>query len=141
MNYVLNTRDMGKCIGCLSCMLVCAAANQGDHSPDKSAIKIRTTGGMTTGYVAVVCRGCWQPACMEACPAKALEKRPGGGVLLIPDRCYGCRKCVAACSVRAVNFDRETQKPIICTHCGVCSTFCTHDCLQMTEVGEGDGNA
>jgi len=140
-NYVLNTKDMGKCIGCLTCMLVCAAANQENHSLDKSAIKIRTTGGMTTGYIAAVCRGCKQPACAEACPAKALELRPGGGVLLNAEKCYGCRKCHVACSVRAVNFDRETQKPIICSHCGVCTTFCTHGCLQMMEAEEVDGNA
>ena len=138
MNYRINPKDMTKCIGCQTCVLVCAAANKADHSPEKSAIRIRTTGGMPTGIVAIVCRGCAEPACMEACPAAALEKRPGGGVLLTEEKCYGCRKCVAACSVRAVNFDKDTQKPIICTHCGVCSTFCTHDCLQMIEVEEAD---
>jgi len=122
-------------------MLVCAAANQDNHSPDKSAIKIRTTGGMTTGFIADVCRGCKQPACAEVCPAKALALRPGGGVLLDAEKCYGCRKCCMACSVRAVHFDKETHKPIICSHCGVCTTFCTHDCLVMTEVEEVDGNA
>jgi Fe-S-cluster-containing dehydrogenase component len=78
---------------------------------------------------------------MEVCPAGALELRPGGGVLLNAEKCYGCRKCVAACSVGAVNFDKETQKPIICCHCGICTTFCPHDCLVMMEVEEADTNA
>ena len=137
MAYVIEPREMSKCIGCVSCMIVCAAANRGDHSIEKSAIKIRTAGWMSTGFVAVVCRGCESPACAEACPAQALQKRPGGGVLLDADKCYGCRKCVGACSVRAVHFDREAKKPIICTHCGVCATFCTHDCLRMRESEEG----
>ena len=141
MTYTIKPKDMNKCIGCVTCMLVCSAANHDNHTIDKSAIKIRTTGGMTSNYVAIVCRGCKEPACMEVCPAGALEKRPGGGVLLIPEKCYGCHKCQAACSVRAVNFDKETQKPIICSHCGVCATFCPHGCLVMTEEMEADDHA
>ena len=137
MTYVLDPKGMNKCLGCLTCAMVCAAANHDNHSIAKSAIKIRSTGGLAGNFVAVVCRACEAPACMSICPAGALAPRPGGGVLLDPDKCYGCRKCVAACSVGAVNFDRETKKPIICSHCGVCATFCTHDCLVMTEVGGG----
>ena len=141
MPYILNPKGMNKCIGCFTCMIACSVANHDDHSVSKSAIRIRTTGGMTTGYIAVVCRGCKEPACREICPAGALELRPGGGVELIDEKCYGCRKCVSACSVRAVNFDKERQKPIICSHCGVCTTFCTHDCLIMEEAEEVDANA
>ena len=141
MAYVLNPKGMNKCIGCVTCMLVCAAANKDSHSITKSAIKIRTTGGMASNFVAIVCRGCETPACAEVCPAGALELRPGGGVLLNAEKCYGCRRCVPACTVGAVNFDKETMKPIICSHCGVCTTFCTHDCLVMTGTEEDDGHA
>ena len=143
MPYVLNPRGMNKCIGCLTCMTVCAAANHDNHSLIKSAINIRSSGGTNSSLVAIVCRGCKTPACRDACPAGALELRPGGGVLLNEEKCYGCRKCAAACSVRAVNFDTDTQKPIICCHCGVCTTFCTHNCLVMeeTSTGEADSNA
>ena len=141
MSYILNPKGMNKCIGCLSCSSVCAVANQDDHSITKSAIKIRTVGGMTSSFVAVVCRGCREPACLQACPANALELRPGGGVMLNAEKCFGCRRCVPACSVGAVNFDRDTQKPIICCHCGVCTTFCTHDCLVMMEVEEDETHA
>ena len=141
MSYVLNPKGMNKCIGCLTCANVCAVANHDNHSIDKSAIRIRTTGGMTSRFVAIVCRACRKPACREACPAGALEPRPGGGVLLNTEKCFGCHRCVPACSVGAVNFDKETQRPIICSHCGVCSTFCTHDCLMMEEAEELDNNA
>ncbi|MCL2747468.1 MAG: 4Fe-4S binding protein [Oscillospiraceae bacterium] len=140
MPYIINPKGMNKCLGCLTCVTVCAAVNQESHSVAKSAIRIRTTGGMTGSIVAVVCRGCQAPACKEACPAGALLPRPGGGVTLDADLCYGCRKCVPACSVGAVNFDRETQKPIICCHCGICTTFCTHGCIMMTEVREESGH-
>lgn len=141
MAYKIEAKGMNKCIGCLTCSYVCAVANQDSHSINKSAVKIRTTGGLASNFVAVVCRGCEDPECANACPVGALTPRAGGGVLLEKEKCIGCRRCVPACSVSAVNFDKETQKPIICCHCGICTTFCPHECLMMTEVEEDDSNA
>ena len=133
---------MNKCLGCFTCMNVCSSVNQNNHSLIKSAIKVRTIGGMTSGFIAIVCLGCREPACMEVCPSRALEKRSGGGVQLKnPEKCIGCRKCENVCIMRAINFDDETKKPIICRHCGVCSHYCPHDCLQMVETEEAVINA
>jgi len=117
-------------------MTVCAVTWQHNHSIIKSAIKVRTTGGMDSSFIAIVCLGCEDPACLEVCPSDALEKRNGGGVLLKPEKCIGCRQCESACIMRAVNFDVETKTPIICRHCGVCTQFCPHDCLQMVNPDE-----
>jgi len=136
MAKVLYPKEMRKCIGCFSCMSVCACFNQKNHSLIKSAIKVRTTGGMTSNFIAIVCLGCKEPACMEVCPSHALKKRPGGGVLLDEEKCIGCRRCEDACAVRAVNFDHETKKPIICRHCGVCAQYCPHGCLVMVDEKE-----
>ena len=141
MSKILEPIDMNKCLGCFTCMSVCAMTNKKDHSLVKSAIRVRTTGGMTSNFIAIVCMGCKEPACMEVCPSNALEKRPGGGVLVNEDRCIGCRKCERACIMRAINFDEETKKPIICRHCGVCARFCPHDCLQMVDRKEAATNA
>ena len=140
MPKILQPKDMNKCLGCFTCMNVCAVVNQKNHSLIKSAIKVRTTGGMTSSFIAIVCLGCREPACMEICPSHALEKRNGGGVLVKAEKCIGCRKCESVCIMRAVNFDDETKKPIICRHCGMCARFCPHNCLQMVEVPEA-GNA
>ena len=133
MPKVLVPKEMNICLGCLACMNVCSTVNQNDHSLNKSAIKVRTTGGITSNYIAIVCMGCREPACMEVCPSDALEKRAGGGVLVNKEKCIGCRKCVPACIMRAINFDEETQKPIICRHCGICARFCPHNCIQMVD--------
>ena len=139
MPKILQPVEMNKCLGCFSCMSVCSVAQQRDHSLTKSAIKVRTTGGMTSRFIAIVCLGCQEPACMEVCPTGALTKRDGGGVVLDESVCIGCRKCQGACIVRAVNFNETTKKPIICKHCGICSRFCPHDCLQMLEAERGHG--
>ena len=141
MPKILKPKDMNKCLGCFTCMNTCSSVNQKNHSLVKSAIKIRTTGGMTSNFIAIVCLGCSDPACMEVCPSHALEKRAGGGVLLVAERCIGCRKCETACIMRAVNFDEETKKPIICRHCGICAHFCPHNCLQMVEAEEAEIHA
>jgi len=133
MAKILRSKEMKKCLGCFTCMLVCASFNQKNHSLTKSAIRVRTTGGMSSNFIAIVCLGCTKPACMEACPTNALVLRDGGGVLLKADKCIGCRQCEEACIVNAVNFDEETLKPIICHHCGICARYCPHDCLQLEE--------
>lgn len=131
---ILKAKEMSRCIGCFSCMISCAAVNQHNHSLAKSAIKIKTAGGLSGKMVAVVCAGCTgvRP-CAEACPSSALVDRDGGGVHLLADKCIGCQKCVAACALGAVFFDSDTGKPIICKHCGVCPRFCPHECLEMEE--------
>lgn len=135
MSRVLRAEGMNKCIGCFSCMLACSSVNHQNHSMSKSAIKVRTSGGLRGKFVADVCIACKdERACAQACPTGALQKRPGGGVTLKPDMCIGCRKCEAACIVRAVSFDEDNHKPIICKHCGACARFCPHECLRMEEA-------
>jgi len=136
MQKVLRFKDVDKCLGCFTCMNVCSAVNQKNHSLEKSAIHVRTTGGMASRFVVVVCLGCLEPACMEVCPSNALVLRDGGGVLLVQEKCIGCRSCVDNCIMHAVFFDEETNKPIICRHCGVCTRFCPHACLQMIGAEE-----
>ncbi|MDD4239021.1 MAG: 4Fe-4S dicluster domain-containing protein [Desulfotomaculaceae bacterium] len=132
---ILKVKEMRRCIGCFSCMTSCAVVNQHSHSLAKSAIKIKTSSGLSGRMVAVVCVGCTGVrACAQVCPTSALVDREGGGVTLLPDRCTGCQKCVVACAFRAVNFDSTTNKPFICKHCGVCTQFCTHGCLEMEEA-------
>lgn len=135
MAKVLKAYGMNKCIGCFTCMIVCAAVNEQSHSLSKSRLKIKTAGGLQSKFVSNICHGCTgEIPCMEACPTGALERRPGGGVILKPEKCIGCRKCVEACTIQAVFFDEVEKKPLICKHCGVCTNFCPHSCLKMEEV-------
>jgi len=129
---ILKTDVINKCLGCFSCMLVCASVNHKNHSIAKSAIRIKTYGGYKGKFYSTICLGCNdERACMEACPSGALSKRDGGGVFLHADKCIGCRRCESACIANAVFFDEETKTPIICKHCGVCAKFCPHECLSL----------
>lgn len=131
---VLRTDELNKCIGCFSCMLICAATNCRDHSIRKSCIHIRTSGGLHAKFAADICQACREPHCAEVCPAGALSRRKGGGVLLDTHKCTGCRRCEKACTVSAIGFDEDTRRPLICRHCGVCAQFCPHGCLSFRSV-------
>lgn len=134
MAKILKASGMNKCIGCYTCMLVCAGVNQKDHSINKSAIRVRTIGGLTGKFRATVCLGCKDDiACVNSCPTEALTPREGGGVVLNKDLCIGCKRCETACIASAVNFVDDSKYPIICKHCGACVKFCPHDCLIMEE--------
>ena len=135
MAKVLKTLEMNKCIGCFTCLLICAGVNRKNHSIRKSSIHIKTTDGMMSGrFVSVVCQACVDPPCSEVCRLEALMPRKGGGVTLDKKKCIGCSLCVDACMVRAIEFDTDERKPIVCVHCGVCARFCPHGCLIVREV-------
>ena len=134
MARVVKADEMNKCLGCFACMLICAGVNRRNHSIRKSAIHVRTSGGMQSKFVAAICHACKDPHCAEVCPSGALFNRMGGGVLLDPLRCIGCRRCEKSCIVSAIGYDDDTRKPIICNHCGVCARYCPHNCLTVEEV-------
>ena len=134
MAKVLKAEEMSKCIGCFSCMLLCAGVNRKSHSIRKSCISVRTSGGLSGRFIAVVCQACREPQCVEVCPSGALSPRKGGGVILDADHCLGCRRCEGACMVHAIGYDEDERKPIVCHHCGICVKYCPHGCLTMQEV-------
>lgn len=136
MPHVLRANKMSTCIGCFTCMNVCAAFNHKSHSLNKSSIHVKTSGGLGGSYVASACHACRDAGCVEICPSGALTQRKGGGVILNESLCMGCKRCLKACTAHAIGFDEQTNTPIICRQCRLCATYCPHKCLTMEEVPE-----
>lgn len=69
-------------------------------------------------YLPRICNHCTHPACKEACPRKAIEKREEDGVVLIDaDRCRGYRFCQEACPYKKIYYNEVlgiSQKCIFC---------------------------
>jgi Fe-S-cluster-containing dehydrogenase component len=134
MAKVLRAKNLNKCIGCFTCMLICAGVNRQNHSLRLSCISMKTSGGMSGRFVSVVCQACREPQCAGVCPSDALVPRKGGGVTIDRSRCIGCRRCESACLVGAIGYDEQERKPLICRHCGTCARYCPHGCLEIVDV-------
>jgi Fe-S-cluster-containing dehydrogenase component len=112
--------DLDRCNGCGACMVSCAVENNLPPAvPDA---------GVTTGitwlrvervadgreypvadvtHIPMMCQQCGEEApCVSVCPQNAVEVDPETGIVgQIPQRCLGCRYCMAACPYHARAFN------------------------------------
>lgn len=69
-------------------------------------------------YLARICNHCTYPACLAACPRKAIYKREEDGVVLIDQsRCRGYKECVKACPYKKSFFNMTTRTSEKCIGC------------------------
>ncbi|MCC7430046.1 4Fe-4S dicluster domain-containing protein [bacterium] len=69
-------------------------------------------------YLARICNHCTYPACLAACPRKAIYKRPEDGIVLInQEECRGYRKCVEACPYKKSMYRGNTRISEKCIAC------------------------
>ena len=69
-------------------------------------------------YLPRLCNHCTKPACLEACPVRAIYKREQDGIVLVDqDKCQGFRLCNQACPYDKMYFNflkHKSQKCIFC---------------------------
>ena len=69
-------------------------------------------------YLPRLCNHCTHPACLEACPVRAIYKREQDGIVVLDqDRCQGFRRCNQACPYDKVYFNHATKKSEKCIFC------------------------
>ncbi len=69
-------------------------------------------------YLQRICNHCTYPACLAACPRKAIYKRKEDGIVLIDQkRCRGYRKCVEQCPYKKPMYRGETRMSEKCIAC------------------------
>ncbi len=69
-------------------------------------------------YLPRICNHCTYPACLAACPRKAIYKRPEDGVVLVDQsRCRGYRECIRACPYKKTHFNLTTRVAEKCIGC------------------------
>jgi nitrate reductase beta subunit len=69
-------------------------------------------------YLQRICNHCTYPACLAACPRKAIYKRPEDGIVLIDqERCRGYRKCMEACPYKKPMYRGTTRVSEKCIGC------------------------
>ena len=69
-------------------------------------------------YLPRMCNHCTNPACLAACPTRAIYKREEDGIVLIDqDQCQGFRECNKACPYDKIYFNEVTGKSQKCIFC------------------------
>ena len=123
--------DVGRCCGCYNCQLACKDEHvDNDWTPYAKPqpetgqfwMKVEehvcgTIPKVKMHYVPTLCNHCDKPPCIDACPDQAITKRTDGLVLIEPERCTGCKACLAACPYHAIYFNDELRLAQKCTGC------------------------
>jgi Fe-S-cluster-containing dehydrogenase component len=69
-------------------------------------------------YVGHLCRHCDDAPCMEACKVEgAIYKREDGLVIIDPEKCTGCKSCVAVCPTNSIYLNENLNIAQKCTGC------------------------
>jgi len=69
-------------------------------------------------YLPRICNHCTHPACLEACPRKAIEKSAENGIVTVnEDSCRGYRFCMEACPYKKIYFNQAAKIAQKCIFC------------------------
>jgi DMSO reductase family type II enzyme iron-sulfur subunit len=69
-------------------------------------------------YLPRICNHCTHPACLEACPRKAIEKNDETGIVTVnEDSCRGYRFCMEACPYKKIYFNKSQKQSQKCIFC------------------------
>ena len=68
-------------------------------------------------YLPRLCNHCSKPACVEACPAKAVGKQPDGLVVIDEDLCIGNQLCAMSCPYKRIYFAEPVRQSRKCIGC------------------------
>lgn len=114
--------DTTKCIGCHECVIACKKANALEREVPR---RWNTEDGLSAGswtslvegpertFVRKQCRHCLEPACVSACPVRALSRTEVGAVIYDSNKCMGCRYCMMACPYDVPRYDWDRTVPLV----------------------------
>jgi anaerobic dimethyl sulfoxide reductase subunit B (iron-sulfur subunit) len=142
--------DANRCIGCKACVIACKDWN--DDKPGESVYWRRVTTvesgklpNVRLSNQSLACNHCAKPACVAACPAKAISKRSEDGVVVVDRaKCIGCKTCGKVCPYGAPQYgaDGKMQKCDLCLDKikqgkkAECDSACVGDALYVGPLNE-----
>lgn len=127
--------DLQRCTGCGGCIIACKNENNLQDDVKWSNKISRTVGkfpNVRFEYFPTLCNHCENAPCIRVCPTMAMHKREGGVTVHNPDKCIGCKSCMAACPYGVIYFNKKNphqfwknESPLI--------NGCTPSAKEVTE--------
>lgn len=155
--------DANVCTGCKACVVACkdvknlpvgykyrrvVTGEAGSWQVD-AASGIPQPVGVFSYSLSYSCMHCTQPACMAACPQKAISKDVTTGIVTVDESlCVGCGNCAVACPwkapvvIPAIDGKRKMGKCDFCKDLlaageePACVAACAMRCLHVAEFPE-----
>lgn len=117
---VIDTR---LCIGCGDCVVACKTENKVPEGLNRDWVVEATSGTyphLTTEFRSERCNHCSNPTCVTLCPTGASHLWNNTNIVLVaPEKCTGCKACIAACPYDArlvMHPDGYVDKCTFCHH-------------------------
>jgi anaerobic dimethyl sulfoxide reductase subunit B (iron-sulfur subunit) len=102
--------DSDRCVQCHACELACKSWNEIEFGIRWRKVLDLWSGEfprVTNKTFSLSCLHCADPACVAACPEKAITKRREDGIVTVdPARCKLCRTCASACPFHIPQYGR-----------------------------------
>lgn len=113
--------DTRRCVGCNACVIACKTENALPSGGFRSWIATEVRGkfpDLSMELRSERCNQCSDAPCVSACPTGASYVAEGGIVGVDPDKCTGCKACVASCpyEARYVHPEGHVDKCTFCLH-------------------------
>jgi carbon-monoxide dehydrogenase iron sulfur subunit len=127
-----------KCLGCSLCEYACSLKKTEEFNPIKSRIRVVRIHPFVN--VALVCKMCDDPPCVNACPTESLSQSKETGVIFVDkEKCNGCHWCIEACPYGAIQYDEDTSAVTICDLCDgkpECMDICPTEAIDFSTSDE-----
>ena len=104
--------DMQRCTGCGGCIISCKSENNVQRGTAWASRITKTIGkfpNVRFEFIPTLCNHCENAPCVKGCPTGAMHKGYGNITAHAPEKCIGCKTCMAMCPYDVIS--RHYQDP------------------------------